>query len=105
VSVAPEVVVLEANMSSYATPPMLLALSLKTGFVYGAFSIPICIYFWIYLPETKKRSAAEIDELYERKVPAWKWSKTATAAEEQMRAVIQMKGGVQGKQDAENAQA
>lgn len=38
---------------SYATPPMLLALSLKTGFVYGAFSVPVCILMWIYLPETK----------------------------------------------------
>jgi MFS transporter, SP family, general alpha glucoside:H+ symporter len=32
---------------------MLLALDLKTGFVYGAFSIPICIIFWFFLPETK----------------------------------------------------
>jgi MFS transporter, SP family, general alpha glucoside:H+ symporter len=32
---------------------MLLALDLKTGFVYAAFSIPICVYLWFYLPETK----------------------------------------------------
>lgn len=79
---------------SYATPPMLLSLSLKTGFVYGAFSIPIAIYLWLYLPETKGRSAAEIDELYERRVPAWKWSKTETVAEQQMRAVVEVKGTV-----------
>jgi len=42
-----------ANLRSYATPPMLLALSLKTGFVYAAFSVPICILLWLYLPETK----------------------------------------------------
>ncbi|KAH8881094.1 MFS general substrate transporter [Thozetella sp. PMI_491] len=84
-----------ANISSYATPPMLLALDLKTGFVYGAFSIPICILMWLYLPETKSRSAAEIDELYERKIPSWRWSKTVTTAEEQMHVLIQAKGGVQ----------
>lgn len=70
---------------------------------------------WIYLPETKgyvlrlssffssqtfviikgvalisggRRSAAEIDELYERKIPAWRWQKTVTAAEETMHAAI-----------------
>jgi hypothetical protein len=44
------------------------------------------------------RSAAEIDELYERKIPAWRWSKTVTAAEEQMQAVVQVKGGVKESQ-------
>lgn len=38
---------------SYATPPMLLNLSLRTAFVYGAFSIPICVAMWLYVPETK----------------------------------------------------
>lgn len=33
---------------------MLLALSVKAGFVYGAFSVPICILMWLYLPETKR---------------------------------------------------
>ncbi|RAO72321.1 uncharacterized protein BHQ10_008333 [Talaromyces amestolkiae] len=76
----------------YATPPMLLALSLKTGFVYGAFSVPICVLMWLYLPETRSRSVSEIDELYERNIPAWRWSKTVTAAEEQMRLVVELKG-------------
>ncbi|KAH8677975.1 general substrate transporter [Xylariales sp. PMI_506] len=71
----------------YATPPMLLALSIKSGFVFGALSVPICILMWLYIPETKGRSAAEIDELYERKIPAWRWDKTYTAAEEQMHIV------------------
>jgi hypothetical protein len=38
---------------SYATPPMLLAMSVKAGFVYGAFSVPVCVLMWLYLPETK----------------------------------------------------
>jgi hypothetical protein len=32
---------------------MLLALSVKAGFVYGAFSVTTCILMWLYLPETK----------------------------------------------------
>jgi hypothetical protein len=31
---------------------MLLHLSLKAGFVYAAFSVPICIIMWLYVPET-----------------------------------------------------
>ncbi|KAF7185486.1 General alpha-glucoside permease, partial [Pseudocercospora fuligena] len=79
---------------TYATPPMLLHLSLRAAFVYFAFSVPICIIMWLYVPETKGRSAAEIDELYERKVPAWRWASTRTAAEDQMEAVVQVKGRV-----------
>lgn len=44
------------------------------------------------------RSAAEIDELYERKIPAWRWSETVTTVEEQMHVVVQVKGGVKEKQ-------
>lgn len=37
------------------------------------------------------RSAAEIDELYERRIPAWRWSKTVTAGEQTMHAVAEAK--------------
>ena len=40
----------------------------------------------------RSRSAAEIDELYERKIPAWRWSETVTAAEEHMKLVVLEKG-------------
>lgn len=72
---------------------MLLALDLKTAFVYGAFSVPICVCMWLFVPETKGRSAAEIDELYENKVPAWRWSKTVTAVEEQLQAALRVRAG------------
>ncbi|KAL1404926.1 hypothetical protein Q8F55_008538 [Vanrija albida] len=77
----------------YATPPMLLQMSLRAGFVFGAFSVPICVLMWLYLPETKGRSAAEIDELYERKVPAWRWSKTVTEVETHLRELVQGQQG------------
>lgn len=41
---------------------------------------------------TYRRSAAEIDELYERKVPAWRWESTVTEGEEVMRAAVAQKG-------------
>ncbi|KAM0229889.1 hypothetical protein ACHAPO_009611 [Fusarium lateritium] len=75
---------------SYAVPPLLLKLNIKACFVFAAFSVPVCVFMWLYVPETKGRSAAEIDELYESKIPAWRWSKTITLAEKQMRAVLQV---------------
>lgn len=53
----------------------------------------------------RRRSAAEIDELYERKVPAWRWSDTITAAEEQMRVVAQVKGGINETEKQKGTQA
>ena len=79
----------------YATPPMLLSLNIRAVFIFAAFSVPINILMWLYIPETKGRSAAEIDELYEHKIKAWKWSKTVTVAEEEMHAVVLGKGGVE----------
>ena len=67
---------------------MLVHLNLRAGFIFGATSSPICIFFWFFLPETKGRAAAEIDELFERKIPAWRWSKTTTLVEDQMRAAV-----------------
>jgi SP family general alpha glucoside:H+ symporter-like MFS transporter len=102
---------------------MLLALNVKAAFVYGAFSVPICVLMWFLLPETKgyvgtntslsiritrdltsySRSTAEIDELYENRIPAWRWSETVTAVEEQMHVVVQVKGSV--KENQGHAQA
>jgi hypothetical protein len=40
-----------------------------------------------------RRSAAEIDELYENRVPAWRWKKTVTQVEKQLQAALQVRSG------------
>ncbi|KAL1409207.1 hypothetical protein Q8F55_006040 [Vanrija albida] len=70
-------------ITSFATPPMLVRLNIRAGFVYGGASLLISIFVWFYLPETRGRAPAEIDELYERGIPAWRWAKTKTFVEEQ----------------------
>lgn len=75
-------------------PPLLTALNTRAAFVFGATSLPCAIFFWYYLPETKGRSVAEIDELYERHIPAWRWAETETEAERQMRAAVKAKADV-----------
>jgi hypothetical protein len=49
---------------------------------------------------SSRRSTAEIDELYERKVPAWRWGKTVTAVEEQMHAAVRVRNEGNEKVDA-----
>ncbi|KAH8896835.1 general substrate transporter [Thozetella sp. PMI_491] len=51
----------------------------KTGWFYaGIGGIAVALGFYI-VPETKGRSAAELDELFEKKVKAWNFAKTETA--------------------------
>lgn len=40
----------------------------------------IYILVWFLVPETKGRTFAELDELFERKVPAWKFATTQVDA-------------------------
>ena len=37
----------------FAVPPMLVHMNLRTAFVFGAFSVPISVCLWCFLPETK----------------------------------------------------
>lgn len=50
----------------------------NTAFVFGGFSIITCVICWFYVPEPARRNAAEMDEMYEKRVPAWKMSKYVT---------------------------
>ena len=40
-----------------------------------------CVWILCFLlvPETKKRSFSELDELFARRIPAWRFAKTETA--------------------------
>lgn len=40
------------------------------------------ILIWTLVPETKGRTFAELDELFDRKIPAWKFAKTKTSVQE-----------------------
>lgn len=47
---------------------------LKTGWFYAGIGLPMVIGMWLIIPETANRSAAELDELYERKIKPCKCS-------------------------------
>ncbi|KAH7272934.1 general substrate transporter [Fusarium solani] len=42
----------------------------KICFIFFAFSVPMCVYLYFCLPEMKGRNYAEIQELFDKKVPA-----------------------------------
>jgi MFS transporter, SP family, general alpha glucoside:H+ symporter len=48
----------------------------KVGFVFGATSLLGFLGVYWYLPETKNRTADQLDKLYARGVPARKFHKT-----------------------------
>ncbi|KAH6689842.1 sugar transporter [Plectosphaerella plurivora] len=54
---------------------------LKTGWFYAGIGAPFVIIMWFLIPETKGRSAAELDELFESKVKHWRFHKTVTATQ------------------------
>ncbi|KAJ4191822.1 hypothetical protein NW767_010728 [Fusarium falciforme] len=58
---------------------------LKTGWFYAGIGFPATIGMWLLIPETKQRSTAELDELFERKIKAWRFAGTETATERLVR--------------------
>lgn len=63
----------------YAVNPNEGDLGGKVGFIYGAILFVCTLGIYWYYPETKGRTFAEIDALYEMEVPARKFSKTKLA--------------------------
>jgi sugar porter (SP) family MFS transporter len=74
-----------AVITTFAVPQLTSAgaanLGAKTYLVFAG--CMACIIVWSYwlIPETKGRTYAEIDEMYDNKVPMWKWSKYETSTE------------------------
>ncbi|KAL2831035.1 general substrate transporter [Aspergillus pseudoustus] len=51
---------------------------LKTCWFFAGVGLPFTIAIWFLIPETAGRSAAELDELFERKVKPWRFHKETT---------------------------
>lgn len=55
-------------------------LGAKTYLIFAGLMLLILIAAAVLLPETKGRTALEIDELYARRIPAWRWKGFETSA-------------------------
>lgn len=54
----------------------------KIGFFFGPLSVLSTILVYFVVPESKSRTYAELDELFERRIPARKFKQTITAVQE-----------------------
>lgn len=73
-------------------------LGIKAVYVWAGLLVPFTILLWLYYPEVSRcvvcvcaladivqtygRTYWELDELYERKIPAWKFKNTATTSDQ-----------------------
>jgi MFS transporter, SP family, general alpha glucoside:H+ symporter len=64
---------------AYAIPelfqPNAANLGLKMGYIFGSTTLCLAVLCWFCLPETKARTAWELDRLFEAKVPARRFKK------------------------------
>lgn len=63
-------------LTNYMLNPSSWGWGAKTGFFWAGFAICAATWAWFELPETKGRTFAELDKLFEQKVPARKFKHT-----------------------------
>jgi hypothetical protein len=56
-------------------------LGVKALYIFAGFLVPTIIALYFFYPETSGRTYQELDELFERKVPARKFKSTQTSVE------------------------
>lgn len=56
-------------------------LGAKTYLIFAGCMAAIMVFMYFFMPETRGRTFAEIDEMYAAKVPAWKWRSYQTSLE------------------------
>ncbi|KAK3345815.1 general substrate transporter [Lasiosphaeria hispida] len=74
--------------SPYFINPEALNWGAKYGYIWAGSNFICGIFFFIFLPELKGRTLEEIDELFERRIPAWKFKSTQTHIHEEALRVV-----------------
>jgi hypothetical protein len=54
----------------------------KTAWLFFATGLVTTVLTFLYVPETAKRNSAEMDEMYEKGVPAWRMRNFVTEAQQ-----------------------
>lgn len=64
-------------LCSFCTPyflnPTALNWGAKYGYIWGGSNLALAIWVFFFVPETKGRSLEQLDELFENRVPTWKF--------------------------------
>lgn len=62
----------------YLLSPSYAGLGPKLGYIWGAFAALGAVWVWFCMPELKGRNLEEIDQLFDAKIPAWKFGSFET---------------------------
>ncbi|MCJ1268007.1 hypothetical protein MMC22_007893 [Lobaria immixta] len=63
-------------------------LGAKTYLVFAGCMVCILAFVFFLLPETRGRTFAEIDEMYDAKIPMWRWRKYETKTEAKQATIV-----------------
>lgn len=50
----------------------------NTAWLFTGTGAVTCVITWLFVPEPAQRNSAEMDEMYEKGVPAWRMKKFVT---------------------------
>ncbi|KAH7137003.1 general substrate transporter [Dactylonectria estremocensis] len=67
---------------SYMISPDAGNMGVKAVYVWAGLLIPTTVLLYLYYPETYGRTYWELDELYARKIPAWRFKETQTMSDQ-----------------------
>ncbi|RSH93494.1 hypothetical protein EHS25_007850 [Saitozyma podzolica] len=67
----------------YLISPTAANLGVKTAYLFAGLLVPTFAGIYFFYPETTGRTYAELDELYSRGIPAWKFKTATTGLEAQ----------------------
>ncbi|KUJ18697.1 general substrate transporter [Mollisia scopiformis] len=69
---------LVAFCTPYFINPTSLNWGPKYGYIWGASNLILAVWVFFFIPETKGRSLEQLDELFEKRVPTWKFASYKT---------------------------
>lgn len=67
----------------------------KIGLFFGGITVVFLVPVVLLYPETKGRTYQELDELFERRVPAWKFATTETSHQRNVELKFEGNGEIQ----------
>lgn len=69
------------TVTNIVIPFELVAIGPKTGYMFFGIGIICCVLIYIWIPDVTGRTYAQLDELFERRIPARKFKETVCTGE------------------------
>jgi hypothetical protein len=76
----------KANTRPYMLNANAADWGLKTAFFYAGISTPFVVASFFIIPDTSRRTPAELDEMFRKKIKPWRFRKYVTDAQKALEA-------------------